>query len=106
MEMDEMDIGPVPCEEGCQQVGTPDYDPTKAREECKLFIEALELSLGPPPEGCYFKVKANPHDFGSYYEVVCRYDTNSEEAAAYAYRAESEGPDTWPESLKDRVPRR
>ena len=42
-----------------------------------------------------FAIKSFNHDFGMYYEVVCLFDTDDEEAAHYAYRCEDELPATW-----------
>ena len=94
MARDYIDIGPTPCEEDCAQVGQPDYA-TKARAECNRFIELIRRALGPEPEGARLAVKSNPHDFGPYYEVVCYYDTDNEEATRYAYRCEGEAPVRW-----------
>ncbi len=37
-----LSLGPVPSDETCQQVGMPEYDSGKARQECLRFIELLE----------------------------------------------------------------
>jgi len=97
MPRDYMHIGPTPADEPCQQVGTPDYDPIKARQECNRFIAAIRQTLGPEPEGAHLSIKSNSHDFGTYLEVVINYDTDDEEATKYAYRCESDAPTTWPE---------
>ncbi|MDO8637597.1 MAG: hypothetical protein Q7R34_15420 [Dehalococcoidia bacterium] len=57
----------------------------------------IRKKLGPEPEGASLGIKSNPHDFGTYYEVLCYYDDENEEAAAYAYRCESESPTHWEE---------
>ena len=51
--------------------------------------------IGEEPEGTRLTIKANPHDFGTYYEVVCYFDDEDEEAARYAFRCEAEAPDEW-----------
>jgi hypothetical protein len=51
--------------------------------------------FGPEPEGAFFRVKANPHDFGSYYSVVCNFDDENEEAIKYAYNCENNSPARW-----------
>ena len=93
--MDQIEIGPVPCNEECQQIGMPTYDSQKAYEECRRFIRNIRHELGEEPVGAKLKVTSNPHDFGMYYEVVCRFDENIEEARDYAYKCESEAPDNW-----------
>ena len=91
---DHITIGPVPCEEPCAQVGAPDYQ-QQARQECTRFINLLRRTLGEEPENAHLAIKSNPHDFGTYYEVVCHFDDDDEEAAKYAYRCESEAPSQW-----------
>ncbi|MDO8490833.1 MAG: hypothetical protein Q7T04_02315 [Dehalococcoidia bacterium] len=95
MARDFVSIASAPYEEECVQVEpTGDYiGPMKA--ECRRFLDLIRKKLGPEPEGAYLSVKGNPHDFGTYYEVVCNYDDENEEAVAYAYRCESDAPKTW-----------
>ena len=45
--------------------------------------------------GAKLSVKSNPHDFGSYLEVICRYDLLHPDASDYAMRCESELPEHW-----------
>ena len=94
MPRDYIDIGSSPAYEECAQVGSPDYA-QRAREECNQFIDLIRRVMGPEPEGARLAVKSNPHDFGTYYEVVCYFDTDNEEASNYAYRCEGEAPSTW-----------
>ena len=92
---DYITIGSTPCNEDCQQVPYEDYN--LAMRECKQFIEAIRKALGQEPEGAYLKVKGFPHDFGTYHEVVCMFDTNNEQASEYAFKCESDSPSTWAE---------
>jgi hypothetical protein len=94
MATDYIDIGSTPADEECAQVGSPDYA-RRAREECNRFINLIRHVVGPEPEGARLTVKSNPHDFGTYYEVVCYYDTENEEARKYAYRCERDAPTRW-----------
>ena len=98
---DYLDIGPVPCNEECQQVGTPSYDHAMARKECQQFIVAIRRTLGTEPEGAQLRIKSNPHDFGTYLEVVCYFDDDMPDAVDYAFKAESESPAEW--SPEDRT---
>jgi hypothetical protein len=91
---DYLTLGSSPCDEDCAQVGQPDYE-ARAQEECRRFILLIRQKLGPEPEGAWLSTKSFPHDFGTYYEVVCLFDANDEAAAHYAYRCESELPATW-----------
>jgi len=91
---DYINIGPTPCEEDCAQLGTPDYR-EKALAECKRFIQLLRKKFGPEPEDARLAIKWFEHDFGSYCEVVCFYDTDIQESVDYALRCEGETPATW-----------
>jgi len=95
MARDWMEIASAPYDEDCVQVNPQgDYhDAMKA--ECRRFIELIRKKLGPEPPGAYLSVKSCPHDFGTYYTVVCYYDDQNQEAAAYAYLCESDAPRTW-----------
>ncbi len=94
MARDYVDIGSSPSDEDCAQVGSPDYY-TRAKAECARFIELIRKTLGEVPPGAHLAVKSNPHDFGTYYEVVCYYQDDDEEARKYAYRCESDAPAKW-----------
>ena len=91
---DHISLGPTPAEEACEQLG-PHYDAVRARQECRAFIAQLRRTFGEEPAGARLRVTSNAHDFGTYHEVECRFDGDSEGAAAYAFRCESEGPQQW-----------
>lgn len=91
-----IEIGASPCNEDCIQVGDENYNVT-ARKECAAFIEAIRKKLGKEPSGAELRIKSFPHDFGSYLEVVCYYDTNNAEAMKYAYNCEARAPLSWDE---------
>jgi hypothetical protein len=95
---DHISIGPTPAEESCQQVGTPSYSSQAARAECQRFIEAIRKVVGEEPDGASLRIKSNPHDFGTYLDVVCYFESDDEEATRYAYRCESDAPSTWEEA--------
>jgi hypothetical protein len=88
---DEVDLGSAPAEEDCAMVGEENYG-IRAREECRRYIELLRATFGIEPPGAFLKLKSNPHDFGAYYSVVCRF---TEAGAEYAYRLEDEAPARW-----------
>ena len=95
MAKDYISIGGSPCDEQCVQV-----EPTGAyvgpmRDDCKRFMELIRKVLGQEPDGAYLSVKGFPHEFGTYYEVVCYFDDENEEARKYAFRCESESPTQW-----------
>ena len=87
-------IGSTPAEEECAQVGSDDYT-SRAVPECKRFIELLRKKFGQEPDGARLKIKTNPHDFGSYHEVVCYFDENLPASVDYAYNMEAHCPATW-----------
>ncbi len=87
-------LGPTPRDESCACVGEDDYMP-RARAECKRFIALLRKKFGPEPEGAHFAVKSFMHDFGTYHEVVCWFDTDISESVEYAQRCEDDAPATW-----------
>jgi hypothetical protein len=93
MARDFVDVGCTPHEEDCEQLG-PDYNPVRAKAECKALIGQLRRMYGEEPFGARLKVTSNPHDFGTYYEVVCEYNDTNEEAANYAFGCE-DIPDHW-----------
>jgi len=91
---DYVTIGSTPPDEPCAQVGSEDYT-QRSIVECNRYIGRIREFCGPEPEGAALKIKSFPHDFGSYLEVVCYYDTNNEEAINYAFKVEGEGPMRW-----------
>ena len=97
--MDYISIGSTPCEEDCAQVGTDGYY-EKALKECRAYIQQLLRELGELPANTYFSVKSFPHNFGTYYEVVCWYDDAVRESVEYAFKAEGECSGVWDEEAK------
>ena len=97
---DYIEISSTPFEEPCVQVGAADY-PKWARIECQTLINQLRRVRGEEPEGAKLLIRSNPHDFGTYYEVACRYDEQNEAAVEYAFACEnSEGIATWDEQAR------
>lgn len=97
---DYLDLSPTPCDEPCAQLGSDDYS-TRARLECRAFIDQLRREF-PNAEalGCTFKIRANPHDFGTYYEVaICYSDTNDDQTAA-AFEIEANLPMSWDDDAR------
>ena len=83
-----LDISATPSEESCVQVGAKDYA-YWAKLECMVLIGQIRRVLGPEPEGAKLITKANPHDFGTYYEVVVTYDDSDPLGTAYAFDCEA-----------------
>lgn len=91
---DYFSLGATPVDEPCAQVGAPNYR-TEALKECRRFVALLRRTFGPEPEGAELRIKDFPHDFGTYYEVVCHFETDNAAARAYALRCDAETPATW-----------
>lgn len=99
---DYITIGSTPCDEPCAQVGSADYH-ARARREMRAFIGQLRRVFGPEPEGAHLAVKSFPHDFGTYHEVVCYFDTDHPDSAKYALKIEAETPWEWDDQARREV---
>jgi len=97
---DYIDIGSSPANELCAQVGQEGYA-QQARAECQRFLELIRTNMGEEPGSAHLAVKANSHDYGTYYEVVCYYDDTDEEATRYAVRCQDEAPTEWGEIVAE-----
>jgi len=89
-----VEIGSTPGSEPCAQVGSPTYE-TMARMECRAMMNLLRRLFGQEPDGAKLQIKSNPHDFGTYLEVVCWYDDAKDASVDYAFKCEGEGPEIW-----------
>jgi len=94
---DYIDVGCSPCDEPCAQAGRDSVE--QMRAECAALIHQLPRMYGPEPEGASLKIRQNSHDFGTYLDVVCYYDTNNPEATDYAFQCE-DLPEHWDEEAK------
>lgn len=102
---DYLNIGPTPSDEPCLGLGTPEYDATKAKAECRRFRDEIRRVCGPEVGSASLQVKGFPHDFGTYYEVVCVYDEMDELGTKYAFHVEANSPENWNEpDLSRRFP--
>lgn len=82
-------ISPVPADEDCAQVGQDNYS-QRAIVECKAFIDQIRRAYGEEPGSARLRVKSNPHDFGTYYEVIVEFDDQSVVEQDYAYDIEGD----------------
>lgn len=89
-----IELGQTPYNETPAQVGDPNYR-VNAIRECQSYIQAIRNYLGHEPDGALLGYRGFPHDFGTYYEVVCYYDPAVEAATEYARRCERQAPATW-----------
>lgn len=83
---DYINIGSTPPEEDCFPVGH-----RLARAETAIYCRQLQREF---PEGD-FRVKAFPHDFGTYHEVVAWYGDETDPATAAAFEAEAGASGCW-----------
>lgn len=81
-------IGTVPSDEPCAQTGRTPGWLTLQQLEASVYRTALIGRLGKEPEGACLRLVTHGHDFGSYTELVLRYDSSKELAASYAEMAE------------------
>ena len=92
--IDELFLSTTPVNEPCAQLGAQDYL-RQTRAECRAFIGQLHRQFGEPPSGAWLKVRRCPHDFGTYHELVVRFDDTNEQAVDFAYRLENDLPLHW-----------
>jgi len=97
--MDYLSIGSTPSNETCAQVGTDNYL-ERAKKECTAYKNQLERHFQNFPDGCWLSIKGFPHDFGTYYEVVAKYDEDDETATKFAYDIENNSPTNWDNEAK------
>jgi len=62
--MNTNDLGTVPFEEPCLQLGTHDFEDLKI--ECTIFLKQLKR-VHPKKQ---FRLQKNPHEFGTYYSAI------------------------------------
>jgi len=96
---DSLNLSPTPIGEDCAQLGDVDYS-SRARRECRAFIQQLIREFGEPPAGASLQISHNPHDFGTYLEVEVQFSDTDEEASEFAYRVEGRLPEFWDEEAR------
>ena len=92
---DFIELGSSPCEEDCVQVSKEGDYVSAMRAECQRYLALIRAKCGEEVGKARLAVKGFPHDFGTYYEVVCYFDDTDEEGAGYAFRCEAHAPATW-----------
>jgi len=97
MTSDTIELGAAPYEESCAQVGEPDYA-ARAMAECLALRNQImrENAIS----RVTLEIKRFAHDFGAYWYVVARYDTNDPAAADEALRLEGNFPATWDDEAR------
>src|SRR5262245_31134762 len=87
-------LGAGPSEEEWAQIDQPDYR-ERARAHCVAYMHQLRRQFGREPEGAELRMFSLPIPAGSGFMVVCHYESDSEEALAYAERCRDEAPNEW-----------
>lgn len=87
-------LGCVPTEEDCIQVGDANYLEL-AKLECGVYLRQLKRRFADMPNGAWFQIKSFPHDFGTYLEVVVKFDDCWSDCAEYVYEMEGRVPAQW-----------
>ena len=102
-------VGPTPCDEACAQLGSNDYEKI-SRKECRAFINQIwrvaKNTYNVDKDGVIgFDVitKNEYHDFGTYREVVLKFDYNNILATEFAYKMDEIIPTTWDEEAKQEL---
>ena len=95
-----LELGPVPCDEKCEQVG-PDCDYRRMSAESREYANQLyRMFPGAEDANCSFGVKSFSHDFGSYYETVVKYYPDDEKSVEFAFNVENNLPAEWDEQAR------
>jgi hypothetical protein len=98
MHYDFVYLGSSPTSEDCVQTTDPDYG-IKAYAECHRYCHQLRRQYAAAHGGrecpASLRVKSEHHDFGTYYEVVCKFNTDSQSEIQAAFWLEANQPDKW-----------
>lgn len=103
---DYLEIGPVPCNENCAQLGEDNFR-NRANIEMDTYIEQLYRQFGEKilNTSVSFRKKWFAHDFGNYGEVVISYD-DEDENHHIIYEIERELPENWDDEAKAEIEKR
>ena|SRR3990167_1272859 len=99
---DFFDLGSTPSDEECVQVSKNQDYLGDMKREVKRYKDYLERLFSIPEElegDCFFSIKSNSHDFGTYYEVVIKFNDEVDLAGEFASYVEHYCPQTWDETL-------
>ena len=89
----------TPHGETCVQVGH-DNHPSISRIEAKAMLAQLERKFPNCTDKLRFAMKSNPHDFGCYYTINCKFESDSD-AEDLAYEIENNYPEFWDDEAKE-----
>jgi hypothetical protein len=94
MARDYISIGCTPAGEDCVQVSSTEYYMDKMLAECNKYKEMLQAKFADCTK-VTIAVKTFSHDFGSYAEVIVKYENTDNEALAQAIHIENNSPMNW-----------
>jgi hypothetical protein len=94
MAKDFISIGCTPASEDCVQVSNTEYYMDKMLAQCNRYKEMLQAKFADCNK-VTIAVKTFPHDFGSYAEVVVKYDNEDIDALSQAIHIENNSPMYW-----------
>jgi len=83
---DYISIGSTPHAERCLPAGSPH---NLQRRECSIFANQI-LRHYPIPQGANLTIKANQHEYGTYFEVNAYYDEDDPSQVEWAYAVEAD----------------
>lgn len=100
-------LGATPCDEDCAQVGKDNYS-VQAKKECVAYIKQLwrilkSRGINEFTAPIELVIKSNPHDFGNYLEVNCKFNSNNEEASDLAYELDACAPSNWDDEAREEL---
>lgn len=64
-------------------------------QQCRAYIGQLHRTFGAPPYGAKLVIAETTDKSGTWYRVVCRFESGDEQARAYALKLQQEPPDNW-----------
>lgn len=95
--MEYLELGSAPSDENCVQVSSTRNYYEEMKEELQRYKLMLQKRFSFVQNSCcYFSVKWEQHDFGSYGEVVIKYP-ETEEGVKIAFFVEENLPSNWNE---------
>lgn len=101
--MSHITFGSAPSDESCAQVGTENYE-ENAHKECqewrRQLVRFYEARGKTAPENLRLVIRSNPHDFGTYYEVVARFPDEDDESYDFAIWLENNAPPEWDDEAR------
>jgi len=97
-------LGSGPADEDIAQVGSVDYD-VRSHAETQAWLAQLRrmlISRGHTtlPTGFRLSVARQPHDFGTYLEVICRFNDSDECSVDLAQLLDGEAPTRWDDDAR------